>query len=183
MQPLTLSIDGLTRIAPEIWDDVTTPEGIDKDTMIQQILFQNGAFELLYPSAEYMRFMLGVWAKTNNNIWEKLYKTTQLEYNVIENFDRYEEYSDNTEGTSGNVTENISGVSAYNSDEFVNSGSNTTTSKSEGDSTNIHTGHLHGNIGVTTNQQMIREERNIVQFNIYEFIADSFKNRFCIRIY
>lgn len=41
----------------------------------------------------------------------------------------------------------------------------------------------YGNIGVTTTQQMIEQERNIVQFNIYDFIINSFKNRFCILVY
>ena len=40
-----------------------------------------------------------------------------------------------------------------------------------------------GNIGVTTTQAMIEAERNLVKFNIYDFIIDSFKARFCILIY
>lgn len=41
----------------------------------------------------------------------------------------------------------------------------------------------YGNIGVTTTQAMIEAERNLVKFNIYDFIVDSFKARFCILIY
>lgn len=41
----------------------------------------------------------------------------------------------------------------------------------------------YGNIGVTTTQAMIEAERNLVKFNIYDFIIDSFKARFCILIY
>lgn len=40
-----------------------------------------------------------------------------------------------------------------------------------------------GNIGVTTTQQMIQAERDLVKFNIYDFIIDSFKARFCVLIY
>ena len=40
-----------------------------------------------------------------------------------------------------------------------------------------------GNIGVTTTQQMIKEERDISDFNIYGYIADSFKNEFCVLVY
>lgn len=40
-----------------------------------------------------------------------------------------------------------------------------------------------GNIGVTTSQQMIREQREIVLFNLYEFITDSFKKTFCVMVY
>lgn len=40
-----------------------------------------------------------------------------------------------------------------------------------------------GNIGVTTTQQMIREQREIVQFNIYDYIARAFVEFFCILVY
>lgn len=40
-----------------------------------------------------------------------------------------------------------------------------------------------GNIGVTKTQEMIRDEREIVKFNIYDYIIDSFKHRFCIMLY
>ena len=40
-----------------------------------------------------------------------------------------------------------------------------------------------GNIGVTTTQQMLEQERAIAQFNMIEFITESFKKRFCLMIY
>lgn len=46
-----------------------------------------------------------------------------------------------------------------------------------------HTSHMFGNIGVTTTQQMIDEEREVVQFSVIEFIADDFKNEFCLSVY
>lgn len=40
-----------------------------------------------------------------------------------------------------------------------------------------------GNIGVTTTQQMIKEQREIVQFNLYKYIIDSFKKHFMITVW
>lgn len=40
-----------------------------------------------------------------------------------------------------------------------------------------------GNIGVTTTQAMIAEQRNIVEFNLYNYIVQDFKRMFCIQIY
>lgn len=40
-----------------------------------------------------------------------------------------------------------------------------------------------GNIGITSSQQLIREQRDVVQFNIYEYITNSFKRRFCLLVY
>lgn len=46
-----------------------------------------------------------------------------------------------------------------------------------------HTVRAYGNIGVTTSQQMLEAERQVVQFNVYDFIADSFHNEFCLMLY
>jgi hypothetical protein len=42
---------------------------------------------------------------------------------------------------------------------------------------------MHGSIGVITPQQMIEQERKVVQFNVMDYIIKSFKNRFCIQRY
>lgn len=46
-----------------------------------------------------------------------------------------------------------------------------------------HTAHLYGNIGVTTTQQMIDEERKIVNYSVEEVIADDYRERFCLDFY
>ena len=43
--------------------------------------------------------------------------------------------------------------------------------------------HTHGNIGVTTNQQMIRDELELRVYNIYDVIASMFENDILIQIY
>lgn len=40
-----------------------------------------------------------------------------------------------------------------------------------------------GNIGVTSSQELIEREREIAKFNIYDYIIESFKSRFCLLIY
>ena len=52
-----------------------------------------------------------------------------------------------------------------------------------GNSSSTHTGRIHGNIGVTTTQQMIQSELELAKFNIYETIADSFVQEFCLMVY
>ena len=46
-----------------------------------------------------------------------------------------------------------------------------------------HEAHLYGNIGVTTSQQMLRDELDIVTWNLYEHISDIFIDEFCILVY
>ena len=64
-------------------------------------------------------------------------------------------------------------------DEFGegSSGSETENSKT------IHDGRIHGNIGVTTSQQMLQSELEIAEWNLYEHITDLFLSEFVIPIY
>ena len=50
-------------------------------------------------------------------------------------------------------------------------------------STNTHSSRIHGNIGVTTSQQMLQQEYDIARFNIIDQITDMFILEFCIPIY
>ena len=44
--------------------------------------------------------------------------------------------------------------------------------------------HISGNIGVTTSQQMLEQEIIVSpKLNVYNYIVQSFKNRFCIEVY
>ena len=50
-------------------------------------------------------------------------------------------------------------------------------------SANKHKGRTHGNIGVTTSQQMLTQEWEVAKLNIYEEAADLFLSEFTIFIY
>lgn len=44
--------------------------------------------------------------------------------------------------------------------------------------------HIHGNIGVTTSQQMLESELSVApKLNIINYITESFKKRFCLLVY
>lgn len=51
------------------------------------------------------------------------------------------------------------------------------------DETYLHKLRAYGNIGVTTTQEMLEAQRKVVRYNIYNEIADSFKEEFCLYIY
>ena len=94
-------------------------------------------------------------------------------------------------------------VSAFDTSTYNNrekrdtSGTDEVSATSSGTATSARTGNSvsqdqenrsytrveQGNIGVTTTQQMIREEREISDFSIYDVIVDDFKTRFCVMVY
>lgn len=99
---------------------------------------------------------------------------------------------------SGN-SERIGKVAGYNADSFTNkdsdvaTGGNVSNSRSGGVSSDedkrkkeseiVHSVRAFGNIGVTTAQQMIREEREIAAFSFSDMLLDEFKKEFCIMVY
>ena len=109
-----------------------------------------------------------------------------------------------TDTTSGNST-NLNQVKAFDTaantftdkeKDTVNNSGSTTYGKTNTNTTRYgHTNgntyskndteqiRAHGNIGVTTTQQMIEQERDMAKFNIYQVILDEFKQRFCLLVY
>lgn len=223
----TLSILGLYQREPTLFDELELPGNMNKDVLIDNILYEAAPLEAYYPDPNFMKFMIGRWSFMNQSVWQKLYDTTVLEYNPIFNYDRTEEWSENEQmldkrtltGTEMETsTDNSSGeirssgtvqselnVSGYNESSYVpreqtiETPDTLTSNTSETDRIvsidkndtenmdrkrdNIRTGRAFGNIGVTTTQQMIQQERETVLFNMYKVITDSFIERFCLMIY
>lgn len=301
----TMSPLGLYRWDETVFDLMQIPEELDKPTLIDNLLSQTAELEVLYPNPIVFKNLVGVWSAKQIDIWNRLYATTQYEYNPIENYNRYETGSEDgagstthsgtdttadtttyggTDGRTETITQGgrdintrqmaeggtegesttaqmtqggqdvVTGtdtkghwVAGFNSspsgqdDGLVkqtrdqddattttdygktesDAGSKTTNfgkTENESDTTaygktenvteqrtygqtiqktgNIthgeriatsnegsHELHAHGNIGVTTTQKLIREQRDIDLFNLYDIIIEDFKMRFCILIY
>lgn len=166
-----LSIAGLYVYDNSIFDSMSIPDGVDKDTLIFNLLSETAEFEILYADVDFMKEMIKMWSAKELPVWERMFKTTKLEYNPIENYDRIEEWTDDNTGNA------VSRVAAFNEGDLVPSGDGDTVTHG------AHKGRTHGNIGVTTSQQMIEAERKVSAFNIYDYIVQSFKARFCIMVY
>lgn len=80
---------------------------------------------------------------------------------------------------------NQSNVSDTGSTSTVGNDLGTVDTKDNGTSKSdrTHKGRIHGNIGVTTSQQMLREELNVARFNLVKKISDVFVKEFCIILY
>lgn len=291
----------------DLFKNLHTPTGIDKDLLVNNILLKGGEFEVLYAEPYFYQNMIGVWSDKWQRTMEKWINALSIDYNPLENYDRMEDWTDdasrianeqkaetatnasnsvNINNTNNNVesseehknaNSNVHSDSTINdestnrnesaiaSDSSTSTGSGTTTNErsafdsatysphdkstsstsgentssavtnssgdttttgssntsgiinelsdgnssntSEGNQTNIsqanasgdesrntdvnaidnssstHSGRMHGNIGVTTSQQMLEAELEISRFNLYDEIADLFLSELCIYIY
>lgn len=176
----TMSIQGLYNWNNNIFADLHVPSGVNKQNVINEILWECGCFECTVTDIMSLRYAIGVWSVSNARDWEKVVEASKAEFNPIENYDRIEEWTDTgNSSTTGNSTDSVTG---YNETGFVPSNKNDSTGSSNANST--HKGRTHGNIGVTTAPQMLREFLEIEpELNIYKYIAHSFKKRFCVMVY
>lgn len=175
----TMSILGLYQANNSIFSGFQIPSGMDKNSLINELLFQCAEFEILYPDPAFMKTSINSWSKQMLFKWQKLYDTMSLEYDPISNYDRNEEWTDDTTVNPGSVT--TTSQHGYNNTGFVDS--NKLSQSGEDTSNSTRKGRAWGNIGVTSSQQLIESERNIADFNIYQVIIDDFKSRYCICIY
>lgn len=235
----SLSIFGLYEYNPDVFANLTLPEGMETDVLIPKILSECSDFALIYPNYDFMKMMIGVWSTNEGHIWKRLYESELIEFNPIENYDRHEsltravtsnskgvskgntstvqtdstdEQSENNSVTNSNSDgEQINSQTAYDSNTFKDTskarsnsaGNSANVSREQGksnatsagtsdrnDSTEnesagneVVTSHIHGNIGVTQAADMLERYREVIPFCTYDYIVNSFKNRFCVQVY
>lgn len=154
----TVSLLGLKALNEGILGELVVPEGVDIELVKDNLLAETAELEVIYPDAVFMQAMIGRWSAKELPVWDRLYKTTLLQYNPIENYDRQEKWTEdentnknlNSEETGSNTTqasdsykshgerENNDGtskdVSAYNETEFTPTERTTGNSQVIGDS-------------------------------------------------
>lgn len=183
-----------------IFDCIDLPDNLSTADFINTLLTQYGELPVLYSYPPLLKSLIATWSNTSQYTWAHLSETLKAEYNPIENYDRTETSTDVFTGTTktnatNNATSNGTGktqVYGYNnltspaddSASETTSASNSTSDSAETNtSTTAHDSRVHGNIGVTTTQQMLQSERELAMFNIYDIIAKDFQKRFLIWIY
>lgn len=139
----TMSLLGLFQNNPSLFLELELPDGVSKDTVIDNLLMETAELEVLYPNPYFMQAAIGTWSLKELPVWKKLYETTVLKYDPIHNYDRNESWTEDENSdkkgssenrgsvsteTEGNTTQNRNGsgkldtshyVSAYNETDFT----------------------------------------------------------------
>lgn len=187
----------------DLFEGLTLPEGLVKKTLTDNILLEGGEFEVLYSDPWALKNFISIWADREQATFKRWVDALAIEYAPLENYDRHEDWtdtldSDGTNSTTGTNDTSTSGtvttdVSAYDSSNYQPKDKVTSSETIDNDTTEnststldnegVHTGRIHGNIGVTTSQQMLESELELGYWNIYSRITDMFLKEFCIMIY
>lgn len=216
-----------------VFKNVTLTDKLNLTTCIDTIIEKWGTCDLIISDPRIVVRRTQLFFLKNYDNFDKMAEALLSEYNPIENYDRYEDTTENrdteengeyqsetsssassTGSTSSESGETIGEVttdhtlSAMNVSTYQPSNQDTTTqhtnsstteggaseessangSESGGNSKTTdddftRESHIHGNIGVTTSQQMIESEIELRKFNIYDYIADLYAGEFLYRIW
>lgn len=201
----TLSVMGLYNYDETIFDNMALPstDHLNKDTLVQNILVECSELEILYPDPDVFKNILKLWSESRVHVWQKLADTMDYEYNPIWNKDvKDTEYIKRTKDESTTYTDQASSTTsgtntnkgvAYNTNQLENreqdqtsgsmSSSDNSTTRDAGYNDEDREYISQGNQGVTSTQQLIKEEREVSQFSLYDIIISEFKTRFCLLVY
>ena len=160
-----LSILGMYEYDNSLFDGLDVPTYTDKNNVvhivnktdvINSILLNCAELEVIYPKFDTMKLAIGVWSASEQDTWRKMFATQMAEYNPLWNVD-------------ADIV-NIGSVMGFNESSNWSDAAKETQRRT-------------GNIGITSSQKLISEERSIADFSIIRFITESFKKRFCLMVY
>lgn len=197
-----------------LFDGMVLPEGLDDEDgivralIVDDIILRHGDTPLFIPEPTVMKYYITSWSTRMLPVFTRMYAACMAEYDPIENYNRNESttisksYSigntrtlNTSRGTTGTYTTEGS-VSAENVTTFApdtktvetpnTAVADTGTIADQGANVGSDTisGNIHGNIGVTTSQQMLEQELALVpKLDIIRIISDSWAAEFCLAVY
>lgn len=204
---LRFTLYGLLMYDPTLFDGIDVPNGMDPQDIVDEIIERSGDLYLYYQVPARVKHQIHHWFKIRKPEFQRMLDAFASDYNPIENYDRREDsveapnmvesVDQETRGSSSGSsdTSGMAAKSAYNGDAMTPTDSTTgkanrydstdarNSSSKQTYGTTTRTSRIHGNIGVTTNQQMIEAELQLRKKNIYEIITAEFEKQFLIQVY
>lgn len=198
MNGVIIPLIALYNFDPTIFDGLKMPTAADLDPNLEyiddfptlsnadlrdELLLQIGELSPVYSKPDVLKHSISVWARVHKLEWLKLWQSTIYKYNPIWNKDGTytEKRSGGASTTYGRTDTN--NVTGFDTNSFSPNEQNVSGGTDSNKFNDSLTRTESGNIGVTTTQQMLKEEREAAVFNIYDHIIEAFKKRFCIMIY
>lgn len=184
----TLSILGLYRFDPTIFDDMYLPTVItekgNEHLVYEQILLEYAELEVLYPDPAVMKQAISVWSQSRFHVWTRMADVLYEDYDPFINIKRDErrEIIQNRDLQSTGEAENK--VSAWNDTNYSDRSKTGTSSTDSGTITTVETFHVEGDSAITDAQDVLKKEMEVrITYDLIDIIVREFKDRFLLQIY
>ena len=119
-----------------LFKDISLPNGIDKNLVVDTIILKCAELETFYPDPYYMKAVTEHFFLKKYHTFEEWLKGLEATYNPIENYDRYEDWNDI--GRKSSDTDTNGSNSSKASDTTGVTGSGTTTNTVTTDNSNVY---------------------------------------------
>lgn len=200
---------GLTEL--DLWKDIQLDTRLDKEVLLFTIIRDCAKSFVIFDTYGSFKQMSDAFFRKWATQITKLTDTYYFDYNpiwnkdgkIVEDHDREigekEDTDDNLHKTGGDTLDSTDthNVSPYNNNSYMpesqdvfhqstnrDSDDNRTIGRKRDESLGERTVRVEqGNIGVTTTQQMITEERQIQEFNIYNWISEKYQKELFYRVW
>ena len=200
MQRITITLFNLYDADQTIFNELQLPAVMDRDDFIGRLMLDVGENEVCITNPRIFKIGIGVWSRGRLPVWEKLAAILNYEYNPIWNVDGTTTHtgSDSDSRSYGRdrseteETETTGYISADNSEAWSND-TKTDHSRETGENIadtedrsgrNEWTERRTGNIGVTTTQKMMTEEKEFWEsYDLYNYIIRQFAKEFLLMVY
>ena len=172
----------------DVFENIEIDNRIDKELLIDRICEVCGNLVSIWAdnAGAFIHYSDTFFLRNADN-FTRILDAYTAEYNPIENYDRTEDTEENSNG-SGSLkrTEGVNNKrSSFDSGTMQNTTSASNTQDDTTSATNKRTANtrIHGNIGITTNQQMISSEISLREFNIYDYITNLYADTLFLKMY
>lgn len=184
MSSATVSILGLYNADNTLFDNLYVPEEIDRQTLIMNVLAETAELEALYPNAEFMKNAIGFWSERRKRTWDQIARVLYEEYDPFINIKRDEVRTIVQERDLQDTSNVKLSTNAYD----IGTGTERDTTSQDGTSTGTVTTtehfHVEGDSAITDAQDVARKEIQMrTDYDLYNYIIQDFKERFCLLIY
>lgn len=192
---INITLSGFYEYDNTLFGGARIPDGIDKKTLIATILDYCGENISRYGSPSILKKMINNYFEINFYRFNELYKTMNYDYDPLLNYDLTIEV-DRTNESNRNLDAGIQSngssqldVSAFDSEDYshdrktTDSSNNTTTEQENIGGQDTERRREYGDNSARSTQYMIKEQREIVDYNIYNIIAYDFETAITIPVY
>lgn len=159
-----------------IFEKLTLPDGIDKDTLIGAIILRCQEFELLYSNPEFMIHAVKVWGMKNYWTFDRWVKLINKEYDPLYNKDYHEDITDTHRGKYSKVGHDSNSGNNERTTDMTTTNDLTTTSD---DTTLVHSEKAYNDSGFveTTKDVSSGPVTNTGTVNDAGIIKDEYGNK------
>lgn len=160
MSSAKMTLIGCYNSVPDLFEHLTVPTGIDKETLVDNILLQGGEFEVLLSDPFFLKDTMKIFSRKWERTFKKWVDALEVEYSAVDNYDRFEEWVDKTRTDAKMKAD----------EEINNSLSSTDRSKSSG---NGSTDTKNKVSGYNDNQMVDNSEDNIKNDSFNQTSSDA----------